>query len=430
VATPTTDTPAPRSLVTLLALGGLSALLALYQWMELLVVRGGGQATCTFSSNVDCAQVWDSAFAGRVHDITGLPVAGLGVEWAVAAFVLSLWLTYRVLGQAELPPLIASVRVWAALGFLSCITFSIASARLGVVCPTCLLTYAFTTAFAAAAFLWLPGKAALEAGPLLRGLPRALAIAVPLHVALLFPASRTPKSTQTELAKGPSDEQVLAYFERLTPPEKQATADARKKWLEGAVPQVPVPPTRVRLGPENAPVKLVDFTDVLCGHCRMLVGMLSELRKALPPGKLSIEARFYPLDGECNPRGGSPKGDGIRCTGAKAQICLEGAKDFWDLHDKLFEHQAELTSKEKVLEIASSGSVPRAELEACINAPETMTKLQTDIAWAEAYNIDGTPLVLLNGKETYPVGAFLFGMAMSGGDPNSKYFAHLPAASP
>jgi serine/threonine-protein kinase len=149
--------------VTLLALSAGSAMLALYQWMELLVVRGGGTATCTFSASIDCAQVWDSAFAGRVHELTGLPVAALGVEWSVTAFVVSLWLAYRALGRAELPPLVATVRVWAALGFLSCITFSIASARIGVVCPTCLLTYALTTAFAAAAFLWLPGGPALEA---------------------------------------------------------------------------------------------------------------------------------------------------------------------------------------------------------------------------------------------------------------------------
>lgn len=426
MAPPTPDRPAPRALVTLIALSAANALLALYQWMELLVIRGGGTATCTFSASVDCAQVWDSAFAGRVHELTGLPVAGLGVEWAVTAFVLSLWLAYRALGSAELPPLVASVRVWAALGFLSCITFSIASARLGVVCPTCLLTYALTTAFAAAAFLWLPGGPALEAGPLLRALPRALAIAVPLHLALLLPASRTPRSTPTAMVKGPTDEQVMAYFERLTPAEKQATADARKKYVDGRVPDFAPPPTRERWGPADAKVKLVDFTDVLCGHCRMLVGMLTELRKAVPPGSLSIEPRFYPLDGECNPRGGSPKGDGIRCTGAKAQICLEGAPDFWDLHDKLFEKQPELVTKEKVLEIASSGSVSRDKLEACINSPETAQKLAQDLAWAEAYNIDGTPLVLLNGKESYPVGAFLFGMVLSGGDPNAKFFQNLP----
>src|SRR5581483_1458421 len=140
---------------------------------------------------------------------------------------------------------------------------------------------------------------------------------------------------------------------------------------DSQVPATPVPPARVLWGPPDAPMKLVDFTDVLCGHCRMLVGLLGELRKAVPYGKFSIEPRYFPLDGECNPRLGPPRGDGIRCTGAKAQICLEGAKDYWELHEKLYEHQQELTSKEKVIEIASSGSVPRAQLEACINAPET-----------------------------------------------------------
>ncbi len=181
-------------------------------------------------------------------------------------------------------------------------------------------------------------------------------------------------------------------------------------------------------GPADAPVRLVDFTDILCGHCRMLEGMLDQIKQAVPVGKLSIEPRYFPLDGECNPGGGAPKGDGIRCTGAKAEICLEGAKDYWAIRGQLFEHQAELTSRDKVLELASSGSVPRATLETCINAPETAARLAADIAWANNYNIDGTPLVLLNGRDTPPVAPFLLGMALSGGDASSKYFDKLPAA--
>ncbi len=207
-----TDSKAPRALVALLCLSAANALLALYQWMELLIVRAGGKATCTFSSTVDCAQVWDSPFAARVHDLTLLPVAGLGLEWSIVAFVLSLWLTHRVAAQADLAGIAASVRVWAALGFLSCVTFSIASARLGVVCPTCLTTYALTTAFTAVAFLWVPVPALIEAGPLLKGLPRALAVALPLYAALYYPANNTPKSTAPQIATGPSDAEIVKYF--------------------------------------------------------------------------------------------------------------------------------------------------------------------------------------------------------------------------
>jgi protein-disulfide isomerase len=255
-------------------------------------------------------------------------------------------------------------------------------------------------------------------------------LAVPLHLALLYPASRTPKSTGTAMAGGGelSEQQVLDYFARLTPAEAQATADARAEWLAATVPDFPVPAARQRFGPADAPMKIVEFTDVLCGHCRTLVAMLNELKKATPKGRISIEPRYFPLDGECNPHAGPPRGDGVRCLGAKVQLCLEGHPEYWDVRDALFENQSTL-SQEKIWQLAGEkGGLSRAELEACVKSPATVEKLQTDIAWAMAYGIEGTPLVLVNGKVSSGMGPFLFGMAMSGGDPSSKFFAKLPAA--
>jgi serine/threonine-protein kinase len=107
------------------------------------------------------------------------------------------------------------------------------------------------------------------------------------------------------------------------------------------------------------------------------------------------------------------------------QICLEGQSDYWSLREKLFEHQQELT-QEKILELGASGAMGRDALEKCVADPQTDAKLQTDVAWAHAYGATGTPLVLLNGKETWPSPPFIFGMAMSGGDVDNAWFKALP----
>lgn len=410
----------------LAAFSAANAGLAVWQWLELLVVQSGGKTVCSLGEKVDCAQVWQSDFASRVHGLTGLPIAGLGLQWSLTAVALSLWLLRLARSGEDSVPLQLTVKAWAALGFLSCITFAVASARMGVVCPTCLVTYALTAAFAGVAFAMLPKASAPDVLPLLKALPRALVIAVPLHLVLLYPASRTPHGTGLGAKQALTEQQVLEYFAHLTPPEAQATADARAAWLEAKVPDYPRPPTRQVWGPPDAPLKLVEFTDVLCGHCRALVAMLNELKGAVPKGSFSIEPRYFPLDGECNPHAGNPKGDGVRCLGAKVQICLEGRSEYWDVRDALFENQQSLTV-EKIWQLAAERGTSRAELEACVKSPATAEKLQADIAWAMAYGIEGTPLVLLNGKEASGMGPFLFGMAMSGGDPNSKYFAKLPA---
>jgi len=417
--------PSSNALVLLAAISAAQALLAVWQWMELIVVQAGGKPVCSVNETVDCARVWQSDFSHRVHELTGLPIAGLGLEWALAALGLSLWLTHRTLSGADTKPLELGVKVWAALGALSCVTFGVASARLGTVCPSCLLTYLVTFAYAAVAFGMLPAPRWPDTGLLLKALPRALALALPLHVALLYPAARTPKPAKLTAGAGLTDAQVMEYFEHLAPMEAQATADARAAWLKAEVPDFVPPPTRARWGPADAPVKIVEFTDVLCGHCRQLVAMLNKLKEAVPEGHLSIEPRYFPLDGECNSIVGQPKGDGVRCLGAKLQLCLEGRPELWAVRDALFENQATL-NVEKIWELAAEHGVKKADVQACIASPETAEKLAADVAYAMAYNISGTPLVLVNGKETMGLGPFLLGLAMSKGDPHSKYFSKLP----
>jgi protein-disulfide isomerase len=179
-----------------------------------------------------------------------------------------------------------------------------------------------------------------------------------------------------------------------------------------------------RYGPAEAPVKLVEFTDILCSHCRALIATLEELKKAVPPENLSIEPRYFPLDSECNKKVSISKGDGVRCLGAKAQICLEGTADYWKLREEMFENQNAL-SKEMILAIAGK-ALTKEKLQACLDAPETQARIDEDVAYAMLFKPTGTPIVVLNGRETLPVPAFLYGMMLSKGDPQTKYFAKLP----
>ena len=50
----------------LLVLSAAACLLALFQWMELLVVRAGGTSVCSLGQTVNCQRVWDSAFAAQM----------------------------------------------------------------------------------------------------------------------------------------------------------------------------------------------------------------------------------------------------------------------------------------------------------------------------------------------------------------------------
>jgi serine/threonine-protein kinase len=63
----------------------------------------------------------------------------------------------------------------------------------------------------------------------------------------------------------------------------------------------------------------------------------------------------------------------------------------------LFESQESLTPQ-LMAALATSGSVTRAALEACVTSPATTEKLKQDTKYAELYAPEGTPLVLVNGR--------------------------------
>ena len=96
--------PAASGLAALTALGIAHALWALFQWTQLVASRTGGSSFCGLGDSTTCAEVWDSPFATLVQDWTGVPIAGWGLVWSLAAFGLPLWtLAARRKGRKGIP---------------------------------------------------------------------------------------------------------------------------------------------------------------------------------------------------------------------------------------------------------------------------------------------------------------------------------------
>src|SRR5262249_17711300 len=259
--------------------------------------------------------------------------------------------------------------------------------------------------------------------------------ALATYLILLGPGVATPRK-QTQLARvegvspsssstdGNSDA-LKTYLGRLSELEQQAVANSLASYRRSPAPELSNFGVRRRLGAANAPVKFVEFTDIRCSHCAVLLQVMKQIETVVPSGRISVEARNFPLDATCNPAVKGSDGTGIRCMGAKAQICLESAPDFWELREKLFAEQESLTPR-RIVELASSGSIKRSDLEACLASPETSRKLSEDISYAMLFSPQGTPVVLINGKEAPALPSFLLAMALTGANPDSPAFAALP----
>jgi protein-disulfide isomerase/uncharacterized membrane protein len=402
--------------------------LSIFQWRELRLVQSGGSAICTVNATVNCETVWTSPFAQRIGALTGIPVAGLGIVWGLAAAACAAALAWRVRAGLALRPAVLPVRTIALIGALACVTLAAGSFSAGALCLTCLGTYLLVLGYAALAWRALPGALGPGRGEWSRALGLPAAVTALAWIGLLLLGQGKPSRIPHPNASTPAGIAAdLSTFLASRPQgERQALSDALARFARTPA-QRGLPAPRKLLGAADAPVHLVEWTDILCPHCRHLNESLEELRQAVPPNRLSIEARNYPLDGLCNPDL-PQKGDGLRCAGALALICLEKAPDFWTLRQKLFEAQRTLTG-ESLLSLASSGSVSRSQLEACMAGPEAQAQLQDDIRYAGLYHPTGTPLVIVNGKIAPATPMFLYTLVMANGDPTAPVLTSaLPPA--
>jgi len=429
----------PMSLVLLPSISLAAALLSLFQWTQLLLLRCGGQPICSINSVVNCEAVWSAPFALRIHRYLGVPVAGLGLVWAITAFGLSALLIYRIVAGKSPGSAIAALRLTAGVGILACITFAVASTRTKAVCLTCLVTYAVVAAFALVVGRLLPGPLQPARKEFKAALLWSIGLALISYLLLLIPGLKTPEPALaavplpkiSEPGSEGSDELQVAlgkYLRSLPSEEQQAVSDSVALYRRSPAPQLREFPVRALRGPTDAPVKFVEFTDISCTHCAHLVEVMKQLEQLVPPGRFSMEARNFPLDAACNPAIPSTRQDSLSCLGAKVQICLEPARDFWTIREQLFAEQASLTG-ERILQIASQGLTSRAALDRCLASSETDAKLNEDIAYAMKFSPRGTPIVVINGREGTAVPSFLFAMAMSNANPNAPAFSALPPAS-
>jgi serine/threonine-protein kinase len=424
------------SLAGLAALGALAALWALFLWGELRVSRAGGTAFCGLGESADCAAVWDSAFASAVHGNTGVPVAGWGVVWGLVALALPIAALWRSAERREPGPLVSAIRFISGAGVVSVFVFAAVSVSERAFCAGCFVTYVLVAGYAGVALLGWPG-AGLPDAP--RGLTLAGAATLGAYFLLLYPGTHTPRSSgeagrqALEAAASPAaggsgsarDQALGAFVASLTDGQRQMLADSL--FLYRQAPAIPPGPPRALLGPAGAPVRITEFTDVLCSHCAELHLTLERLQEMAEPGSFSVEPRQFPLDAECNPRV-QRRDSPVRCLAARTQICLEGKPGLFAFAGALFARQKDLTPQ-TVFEQAKP-HLPPAELDACLASAETAAKLRTDIEAASAHHLDGTPLVLVNGRKGTSFGPFLYAMVLTGGSPDHPAFETLPPADP
>lgn len=211
-------------------------------------------------------------------------------------------------------------------------------------------------------------------------------------------------------ARGPvSDEEVAAFFaqhsarlpgrtlEELSPDIRRHLESQREQEVRQALiarsevslhlepPRVTVSSSGPSLGPPDAPVTLVEFSDFQCPFCARALPTIKALRERYPT-QLRVVYKHLPLE-SIHPRARAA---------AEASVCAEEQGQFWPFHDRLFENPNALGDAELRAHAEAVG-MDLAAYDSCRSGPQLAERVAADIAEAGAAGVTGTPAFVLNG---------------------------------
>jgi protein-disulfide isomerase len=145
------------------------------------------------------------------------------------------------------------------------------------------------------------------------------------------------------------------------------------------------------MGPANARVTIVEFSDFECPHCRDLFRNLKTLEAQYP--QIRVVYKDFPLT-QIHPWTETAS-IGARCA------YIQSPDAFWKLHDALFENQDLISTEniwEKLLAFASSAGLDTDAFKACMSSPEAKQAVEANRADGATLNVNSTPTVFVNGR--------------------------------
>lgn len=139
------------------------------------------------------------------------------------------------------------------------------------------------------------------------------------------------------------------------------------------------------LGPNNAPVTLVEYGDFECPHCGRAHPIVQGIRRYMGD-QLRFVYRHFPLT-EAHPH---------------AEMAAEAAEgagaqgSFWEMHDMLFRNQHALEPTDLLMYAAKIG-VDARRLARELAAGTYKRKVRDDFRWGIRSGVNGTPTFFTNG---------------------------------
>ncbi|NVB80325.1 MAG: thioredoxin domain-containing protein [Kofleriaceae bacterium] len=139
-----------------------------------------------------------------------------------------------------------------------------------------------------------------------------------------------------------------------------------------------------QLGPDDAPVTIVEWSDFQCPYCQKQAPVLAHVREKYGD-QVRIVYRHMPM---------SFHRDAMLAAEAAAAAAAQGK--FWAFHDQVWAHFGKL-SRADLDEFAQSAGLDMATFRAALDDRRYHNAIVAEASAAEALGVDGTPTLFVNG---------------------------------
>ncbi len=146
-----------------------------------------------------------------------------------------------------------------------------------------------------------------------------------------------------------------------------------------------------KIGSDSAKVKVVEFSDLQCPACLAAEPIVKKLR-ADYPDQVQLIYRHFPLPQHTH--------------GREAAILAEAAGQqgkFWEIHDKLFETQAEWSGLTDVnnffMDLSKQVGLDENKLKQDMAGNPVKSKIDSDVADGQSLGVNSTPTFYVNGHK-------------------------------
>jgi protein-disulfide isomerase len=141
------------------------------------------------------------------------------------------------------------------------------------------------------------------------------------------------------------------------------------------------------VGPIDAPVLIVEFTDYQCSYCASFAR--ETLRQILDNygDQVRFVVRDFPIL-SMHPQAQKA---------AQAAQCANDQGRFWEYHDLLFQNQQALDAS-SLEDYAQQLDLEVAAFTTCLDSDRYLAEVQHDLTDGQSYGVNGTPTFFINGR--------------------------------